>query len=70
MSILSTGEIVYHALGRGVGRLSFFEKPADYAAFKQVQVLYEAYNRTHVLIAAYCLMQCVAGTFGGSGALV
>jgi len=51
---LATGGIAYHVLNRRVGRLPLFEKPGDYAAFEQV--LGEAYERTNVRIAAYCLM--------------
>ena len=37
-----------------VGRLPLFEKPGDYSAFEKI--LGEAYERTNVRIAAYCLM--------------
>jgi putative transposase len=46
--------LAYHVLNRRVGRLSLFDKPADYAAFEKI--LAEAVARTHVRIAAYCLM--------------
>ncbi|MEX0803659.1 MAG: transposase [Candidatus Binatia bacterium] len=51
---LATGGIAYHVLNRRVGRLPLFEKPGDYSAFEKV--LGEAYERTNVRIAAYCLM--------------
>jgi REP-associated tyrosine transposase len=50
----ATGGIAYHVLNRRVGRLPLFEKPGDYSAFEKV--LSEAYERTNVRIAAYCLM--------------
>src|SRR3990170_6630419 len=51
---LSTGGLAYHVLNRRVGRLPLFEKPADYAAFEKI--LQEAYERSGIRIAAYCLM--------------
>jgi putative transposase len=30
---LAAGDLAYHVLNRRVGRLSLFEKPADYVAF-------------------------------------
>jgi len=50
---LSTGGIAYHVLNRRVGRLEFFEKPADYSAFEII--LAEAHRRTGIRIAAYFL---------------
>lgn len=50
----ATGGLAYHVLNRRVGRLPLFEKPADYAAFEKI--LHEAYERTGIRIAAYCLM--------------
>jgi len=50
----ASGGLAYHVLNRRVGRLPLFEKPADYAAFEKI--LYEAYKRTSIRIAAYCLM--------------
>lgn len=41
-------------LNRRVGRLPLFENPADYAAFEKI--LHQAYERTGIRIAAYCLM--------------
>ena len=41
-------------LNRRVGRLSLFEKPADYLAFEKI--LSEAHEFTGVRISAYCLM--------------
>jgi putative transposase len=52
--LLATGGIAYHILNRRAGRLPLFEKPGDYSAFEKV--LGEAYERTNVRIAAYCLM--------------
>ena len=51
---IATGNLAYHVLNRRVGRLPLFEKAADYAAFEKV--LEQAYERTRVRIAAYCLM--------------
>lgn len=51
---LSTGGIAYHVLNRRVGRLELFEKPSDYSAFEKI--LAEAYQRTGIRIACYCLM--------------
>jgi putative transposase len=51
---LAAGDLAYHVLNRRVGRLSLFDKPADYAAFEKI--LAEAHARTRVRIAAYCLM--------------
>jgi len=51
---LAAGDLAYHVLNRRVGRLSLLDKPADYAAFEKI--LAEAVERTHVRIAAYCLM--------------
>ena len=41
-------------LNRRVGRLELFDKPSDYSAFEKI--LAEAYRRTDIRIAAYCLM--------------
>jgi len=51
---VATGGLAYHVLNRRVGRLPLFEKGGDYAAFESI--LEEAYNRTGIRIAAYCLM--------------
>jgi putative transposase len=51
---ISTGGLAYHVLNRRVGRLPLFEKPADYDAFEKI--LHEAYERSGIRIAAYCLM--------------
>jgi putative transposase len=53
-SRLATGGLAYHVLNRRVGRLSLFNKPADYARFEKI--LAEAHDRTGIRIAAYCLM--------------
>jgi len=50
----ASGGLAYHVLNRRVGRLPLFEKPADYAAFEKI--IHEAYKRTSIRIAAYCLM--------------
>jgi len=51
---LAAGDLAYHVLNRRVGRLSLFEKPADYVAFEKI--LAEAHSQTRIRIAAYCLM--------------
>jgi putative transposase len=51
---VATGGLAYHVLNRRVGRLPLFEKAGDYAAFECI--LREAYLRTEIRIAAYCLM--------------
>ena len=51
---LATGGIAYHVLNRRVSRLLLFEQPGDYSAFEKV--LGEAFERTKIRIAAYCLM--------------
>ena len=51
---LAAGELAYHVLNRRVGRLSLFEKSADYAAFEKI--LAEAHAATRLRIMAYCLM--------------
>jgi putative transposase len=44
---LATGGLAYHVLNRRVGRLSLFEKSADYFAFEKI--LKEAHDRTGVI---------------------
>ena len=51
---LAARDLAYHVLNRRVGRLSLFEKPADYAAFEKL--LTEAHAQTRIHITAYCLM--------------
>ena len=51
---LATGGLAYHVLNRRMGRLSLFNKRADYAGFENI--LAEAHDRTGIRIAAYCLM--------------
>ncbi|MCC6965219.1 MAG: transposase [Nitrospira sp.] len=51
---LAAGDLAYHVLNRRVGRLSLFEKPADYAAFEKT--LAEAQASSRIRIVAYCLM--------------
>ena len=48
------GGYVYHALNRGVARLSLFQKAGDYEAFERV--LEEALARRPTRLLAYCLM--------------
>ncbi len=48
------GGIVYHVLNRGVGRMTLFDKPADYEAFERI--LGEAVERTRIRLLGYCLM--------------
>ena len=48
------GGYVYHVLNRANGRLTIFEKPADYEAFEKV--LLEAVERTQTRLLAYCVM--------------
>jgi putative transposase len=48
------GGYVYHALNRGVARLTLFEKPGDYEAFERV--LGEALQEHPTRLLAYCLM--------------
>jgi len=50
----ATGGLAYHVLNRRAGRMPLFEKPSDYSAFERV--LQEAYQRTGIRIASYCLM--------------
>jgi len=33
------GGVIYHALNRGVGRATLFDKPADYEAFEDILAL-------------------------------
>ena len=51
---IDLGNTVYHVLNRRVGRMTLFEKDADYASF--MQVLDEAYEKVHMRVLAYCLM--------------
>jgi putative transposase len=51
---VATGGLAYHVLNRRVGRLPLFEKPSDYVAFEKI--LQQAYDRTRIRVAAYCLM--------------
>ena len=48
------GGIVFHALNRGVGGRTVFEKDADYAAFERVMA--HALAAEPVQLLAYCLM--------------
>ncbi len=50
----AAGGIVYHVLNRGVGRMTLFNEPADYAAFERV--LEETVERTEVRLLCYCVM--------------
>ncbi len=51
---LAAGDLAYHILNRRVGRLSLFEKPADYAAFEKI--LAEASTARTSGLPPYCLM--------------
>ena len=52
---ITPGGYVYHALNRGVGRMTIFNKAEDYRAF--TQVLVETCSRKPgVELLAYCLM--------------
>jgi putative transposase len=51
----SDGGLVYHVLNRGVGRMTLFDKLADYEAFEKV--VQETVERTKIRILCYCLMQ-------------
>jgi putative transposase len=51
---LTAGGLAFHVLNRRAGRLPLFQKPGDYTAFEKI--LQEAVSRTHIRIAAYCLM--------------
>jgi putative transposase len=48
------GGYVYHALNRGAGRATVFQKDGDYAAFEAV--LAEAADEVPMRLLAYCLM--------------
>ena len=50
----TAGGIVYHVLNRAVGRMTLFEKEADYLAFEQV--LEETCERMEIRILSYCVM--------------
>jgi putative transposase len=50
----TAGELVYHLLNRGNGRMRLFERAGDYAAFERV--LAEGCERIPMRILAYCLM--------------
>ena len=45
---------MYHVLNRAVGRMTLFEKEADYLAFERV--LEETWERTEIRILSYCVM--------------
>ena len=48
------GDLVYHILNRGNGRMRLFEQAGDYAAFERV--LAEGCHQTPMRVVAYCLM--------------
>lgn len=48
------GDLVYHVLNRGNGRMRLFEQDGDYAAFERV--LAEGCERSPMRLLAYCLM--------------
>jgi REP element-mobilizing transposase RayT len=45
---------VYHVLNRAVGRVTLFDKPADYAAFEKV--IRQAWERTGMRLLSYAAM--------------
>ena len=51
---VAPGDLVYHVLNRGVGRMTLFEDAADYAAFERC--LRRAQNAVPVRLLSYCLM--------------
>ena len=56
---LTPGGLVYHVLNRGVGRMTLFEKKADYQAFECVLAeTLQKHPRKHpgVQLLTYCLM--------------
>jgi putative transposase len=46
--------MVYHVLNRGVGRMTLFDKPADYEAFECV--MQQTIERSETRLLSYCLM--------------
>jgi putative transposase len=48
------GEVVYHVMNRGCGRMTLFSRDGDYDAFEEV--LADALRRTGVKLLAYCVM--------------
>jgi putative transposase len=48
------GGLVYHVLNRGVGRMTLFDKPADYTALEKI--IEQTQERTGTRFLAYCLM--------------
>jgi len=51
---VTPGEMVFHALNRGVGRMKIFSTERDYAAFEEIV---EETGRLYPMrILAYCLM--------------
>ena len=50
----AVGDLVYHVLNRGVGRLKIFKTTKDYLAFERV--LETAQQRQPIRLLAYCLM--------------
>ncbi len=51
---VAPGDLVYHVLNRGVGRMTLFEDAADYAAFERC--LRRAQNAVPVRLLSYCLV--------------
>ncbi|MCC6682495.1 MAG: transposase [Phycisphaeraceae bacterium] len=51
---IQPGGYVFHVLNRGNGRMTLFEKPADYTAFEAVMA--EASDKAAIRLLAYCLM--------------
>ena len=48
------GGVIFHAINRGVGRRTIFEKDGDYAAFERVMA--HALAAEPVQLLCYCLM--------------
>lgn len=48
------GGLVYHVLNRGVGRMTLFDKNADYEAFERIMA--ETVARSGIRLLSYCLM--------------
>lgn len=48
------GGVIYHALNRGVGRMSLFDTSADYEAFEDI--LAQTLEKVPIRLLGYCLM--------------
>jgi len=51
---IAPGGVIYHVLNRGVGRMTLFDKPADYQAFEDI--LASTLEKIPVRLLGYCLM--------------